>query len=322
MKRFIQFSIIFILVASGIFLLGPRPESNDEITFNATLIDDDLAAYIEQKEDTYSNITPGAEREIIWADPNSKNQTEISVVYIHGFSATKYEIKPVPDLVASALGANLYYTRLTGHGQTGEELAEAKLSDWANDYAEAIEIGRRLGKRVLVLSTSTGSTLATWAHTKPDLSSDLLGIVMLSPNFATKALPTAVGNMPWAETILPLLGGNHRSWEPYNEEQGKWWTTSYPSKAIFPMFALLNLVENIDKSEIKTPLFMAFSHDDQVIAPNEVEVVAGEWGGPVELITLTGALDPSNHVLAGDILGPDNTEPLSEKISEWALKLL
>ncbi|MDD4273595.1 MAG: hypothetical protein PHG14_07705 [Desulfobacter postgatei] len=38
-------------------------------------------------------------------------------VYIHGFSATRKETAPLSDLVAKTLNANLFYTRLSGHGR-------------------------------------------------------------------------------------------------------------------------------------------------------------------------------------------------------------
>ncbi|KZL20096.1 hypothetical protein PsAD2_01582 [Pseudovibrio axinellae] len=58
--------------------------------------------------------------------------------------------------------ANLYYTRLTGHDRTGEALAEATLYDRINDLAEAVEIGRQIGEKIIIVSTSTGATLSAW----------------------------------------------------------------------------------------------------------------------------------------------------------------
>ena len=73
-----------------------------------------------------------------------------AVVFIHGFSATGHEIRPLPDLVANGLVANLFFTRLSGHGQGGPAMGCATLDDWRADVAQALAFGRMLGKRVLV----------------------------------------------------------------------------------------------------------------------------------------------------------------------------
>ena len=79
-------------------------------------------------------------------------------------------MRPLPDKVAAALGANLFYTRLTGHGQDGAAMAEGSVNAWINDYAEAIAIGRAIGDKVVVIGTSTGASLATWAASQPALA--------------------------------------------------------------------------------------------------------------------------------------------------------
>ena len=72
------------------------------------------------------DIRPGLQKEIVWANPATKTKTPLAIVYIHGFSASKGEVRPLPDKVASALGANLFFTRLTGHGEDGAAMAEGQ----------------------------------------------------------------------------------------------------------------------------------------------------------------------------------------------------
>ena len=317
MKKAILFKLLAVLVLGSIFAFGPRPGSNQMITFSKPEIGDDVQAFLETKESSVADLKTGAGKEIIWADPISKSKTDIAVVYIHGFSATKHEIRPVPDQIAKSLKANLFYTRLAGHGQSAESFANATVQQWADDYAEAIAVGRRLGERILVISTSTGSTLATLASSDIQMSKDIIGLVMLSPNFATQSLPSWVANMPWAESLLPLIGGEERSWEPINEEQAKWWTTTYPMKAIFPMFELLQRVEAIDKSTIKVPAYFIYSPYDQVIVPAAIENVANQWGGSVKHMRVTSDTDPSHHVITGDIVSPANTKMVVDAILDW-----
>lgn len=101
-------------------------------------------------------LVPGAEKTIIWAN-DSREKTPLSIIYLHGFSATCRETAPVFDRVAEKLGANLFYTRLTGHGRDSEAMGEVTLNAFLNDAMEAWEIGRTIGEEVIIVGTSTGA---------------------------------------------------------------------------------------------------------------------------------------------------------------------
>ncbi len=308
-------SIVLILLVVG-FFLGPRPDATTSVSFSPDDIGDDIDGYLAAAEKQVDNITKGAEKEIVWQDPQSKAKTPVSIVYLHGFSATKEEIRPVPDMIASQLGANLYYARLAGHGQTGEDFAKAKLSDWVTDTAEAIEIGHRLGEKTIVIGTSTGATLATWAASKPEFAEKISALVFVSPNFAVQGLSTDMANLPWAEVWMPMLAGRERSWEPANEAQAKWWTHSYPIEAIFPMMSLLKTVEAIDKSTIEVPALFIYSPEDMVIEPSYVTAAQSQWGGQSKAVAVDSK-SPSRHVIAGDILDPGNNQLVANTAIEW-----
>lgn len=317
MKRFLGILGGFLIILAAVFVLGPRPAADSTIAFDPASISGDLDEWLALSEAEIAGITPGAEKEIIWADPQSKQKTDLAIVYLHGFSATKYETRPLSEIVAKELGANLYYPRLSGHGQDGEALAAATVNEWLNDTAQAIAVGERLGNRILIIGTSTGATLATWALAQPELARNISGVAFISPNYAVQGATIGMLTMPWAETILPVVVGKTRSWEPVNAQQGKWWTTSYPTMAIICMGALLKLVRGIDKSQIDTPAVFIYSPDDEVVVPDAALDVARMWGGPVKTIEVTDAQDRSSHVLAGDILSPGTTGRLSNEIVSW-----
>jgi len=137
MKSLLYFLAGLFAVAIIIFAAGPRPDANDDITFNTSSIGSDLDAYLAQSESVIPNLVTGVEKEIIWRDPVTKAKTPIAVIYIHGFSATKMEIRPVPEKLAEALGANLFFTRLTGHGRDGiGPMTSLKRSKSANALAK------------------------------------------------------------------------------------------------------------------------------------------------------------------------------------------
>ena len=65
-------------------------------------IGDDPEAYLAREEAAVPDIRDGLEKEIIWANPMVHARTPLAIVYIHGFSASKGEVRPLPDKVADA----------------------------------------------------------------------------------------------------------------------------------------------------------------------------------------------------------------------------
>ena len=298
------------------FAIGPRPSMDVEARFDPDLLPSDLDAYLMERESAFDDITPGAEKEILWFG-EAGARTPLSIVYLHGFSATKAEIRPVPDRIAAALGANLYYARLPGHGRPGAALGAAKADDWYVDTLEALEIGRRIGERVVVIGTSTGVTLAAAALAAG--APDVAGLIGVSPNFAVKGAPTPLMTMPFGDVILPLLLGAERSWEPLNEGQATWWTTSYPLTAITQLGAAVDAAGRADLESVSSPALFIFSDDDEVVDHEATRKAAARWGGPIEIVDIApGAGDsPSRHVIAGDILSPGGTEKTIEAALSW-----
>ena len=143
-----------VLVAAGAALLalGPRLDAPG-LALQAVDLTDDLDAFVEDAEARVPDVRPGNEKEIVWADPETKAKTPLALVYLHGFSASRGETRPLSDTLAARLGANLFYTRLAGHGRDADAMAEAGLDDWIESGHEALQIGRRLGERVLLIGT-------------------------------------------------------------------------------------------------------------------------------------------------------------------------
>jgi pimeloyl-ACP methyl ester carboxylesterase len=299
------------------FLAGPRVAVDTAVTFDPAVIGPDPEAYLAAREATVKNIRPGLEKEIVWVDPATRAKTPLSVVYIHGFSASKGEVRPLPDKVATALGANLVYTRLTGHGQDGAAMAEGSVNAWINDYAEAIAIGRAIGGKVVVIGTSTGASLATWAASQPGLSDGVVTIIMISPNYGLKASGADLLTWPWGKQMAELLIGKERGFVPVNTLNAELWTTTYPISAILPLAAVTKLAHATPVEAIGIPALFIFSDDDKVVRPELTRAIAGRWGAHHELVVVEVTDDPYNHVLAGDALSPSTTQVLADRVVVW-----
>ncbi|WP_137934239.1 alpha/beta hydrolase [Mesorhizobium comanense] len=316
-RRIVLAVLGLIAVLALAFALGPRVPVDTTIRFDPSVIGDDPQAYIARTEAAVPGIRDGLEKEIVWANPMVHAKTPLSIVYIHGFSASKGELRPLPDDVADALDANLFYTRLTGHGQDGEAMTQGSVNAWINDYEEALAIGRAIGDKVIVISTSTGGSLAAWAATQPGASEGVAAIAFISPNFGVKASGAEILTMPWGKQIAELVIGRERSFVPRNALHEKFWTYKYPVAATLPMQALTELAYAAPVEKAVIPALFIFSDSDKVVRPDRTREIAARWGAPHELVPVDDTGDPDNHVIAGDVLSPSTTAFLAQRISVW-----
>lgn len=320
--RKIAYAIVVLIIAGAVlFFMGPRTPVSTEISFDPSTIGEDVDTYLSQSESRFDDLRDGLQKQIVWAYPNSRAKTPLSIVYVHGFSASPGEIRPVMDIVAAAVGANLYYTRLQGHGRSGDAMGEASVEGWVNDLAEAEAIGRRIGERMVLVGTSTGGTLTTWAATQDNLTKDVVGIVNISPNFGVQAFGSQLLTIPWARQIVHLVSGKNRSFEPKNELHAKLWTTEYPSNAVLPMAELVKLANEADITAITIPALFIYSEKDTVVRPDLTKTVAESWGADSEVALIENDEDENHHVIAGDALSPATTQQTADIIIDWINRL-
>ena len=135
-----------------ILLLGKREPA--DLTLPKVSIDTSVDHYLEKREKKVLGLQPGVCKEVIWAEKRGK-KTKFSIIFLHGFSASKFELSPFPNAIARGLNANIYNARLSGHGCGGEALGKVKVKDWIFDLSEALEIGRKIGEKIIIIGSST-----------------------------------------------------------------------------------------------------------------------------------------------------------------------
>jgi len=310
------FLIILITILTIIGLIKFSPKTKLTLTLYPITLPNDIEQYLAAHEAQYSNIQPNAEKKIIWADPETKAKTPLAIIYLHGFSANRQEIAPLPELVAQAMGANLFYTRLTGHGQDGEALGRATANEWLNDTLEAWEIGCRLGEKVIIMGTSTGATLATWLATHHQMAV-LEALVLFSPNYRPYDPKSELLLQPWSPLLVRLLIGHTTEWEPINPEHGLNWTNNYPPMYVLPeMMQLVDYVRAIDLSQINHPVCILYCPRDKVVSPAAIINTYKRFGSTKKLLIPIADTtnDPQKHVVVGDIMAPHDTLRLTKGV--------
>ncbi len=312
----VKIILSLILIIGILFLSGPRYKITTQLL--PVELPADLDEYLKQSEGKFSDMVAGSEKTIIWQDSALKKKTRFSIVYIHGFSATRQELSPVCEELAKKIGANLFLTRLTGHGRGVEPMGSAKANEWLNDVIEAVAVGKRIGEEVIVMGTSTGATLAVWAAMQEDPVKDAGALVLISPNFYPANPVANIAYFPWGLQIGRMLIGDYREWEPRNEKEAAFWTWRYRIEVFYEMMGVVDLVDNMDLSKLKLPVLVIHSDRDQVIDVEKLKRKYKEIGSPVKKrVTVNQTRDEWGHILAGDIISPETTDSVVRQIGEF-----
>lgn len=278
---------------------------------------EDLDDWLAEREARFEDIRDAAEARIVWA--GARRRTPLSLVYLHGFSASRMETAPLADRVAAELGANLFYARLAGHGRTPAAMDEARVSDWVEDAVLAFEVGRRIGERVVIIGTSTGATLATLLAATRSLP-ELAALILVAPNFGPKDGRAGMLTWPGSRVWVPWIVGRERVVPPENDGHARYWTTTYPSTALITMMQLVRAVRRAPLEKISQPVLALFSDADAVVDARQTRPMLARMRAAavelelVEMHVEDAALNPTAHVIAGDVFAPRGTDAICQRI--------
>ena len=302
-----------ILVATARNRISPKPPTQRQKPPRNI---EKLEHWVRQQEAQFPDIKPGNAKYIGWANARPE-KTPWAIVYLHGFSASRLETTPVCEKVASALGANVFQTRLAGHGRTTAALCTPSAQDWMADATEALQIGQILGERVLVISCSTGSTLATWLALS-SAGHHIDAHVFISPNFGLRDKRAELIYSLWSKPLALALRTHDVGWTPENPEEANAWTTPYPMRALLPMMALLKQVLRSDLAQFKKPVLVLFSEDDQTVDPKKTRSAVSRFSSPIKSMkSVDYSIAKGQHVLAGAIRDPLAVRPMVSSIVKW-----
>ena len=324
-KRLIKISFPLLFVI-GIYFLGPCPEAPQfkkeitEVPHNAVA----LEKYIADNE-TFHKIKPDNEARIVWID-SAKHKTPYSIVYLHGFSASQKEGDPIHRRLAEDFGCNLFLARLADHGiDTTETLQLFTADRFWNSAKEALAVGRAIGEKVILVSTSTGGTIALMlAAAYPD---QVHALINLSPNIAINDPAAFLLNDPWGLHIARMvMGGKYRKTH-HNEEDSKYWDSNYRLESLVQLEELIESSMNEETfSKVKQPSLTLYYFKNKQEQDPEVRVSAmlemnGKLGTPDSLKVITAIPNAGAHVI-GCSLTSNDVEGVHQEIEMFFIKKL
>jgi len=316
MKRWLLsgLGILLLLPVSVAVAFLSGPLFCPRLTATKVTLPEDLEGYLAASEAAAGKVKPHREKTILWADPQKKGQTPYAIIYFHGFSASRADLSPVIEEVGAALHANVFMTRWAGHGlETSKEaMGQVRAQDWINDAQEALEIGRRLGNRVVAIGMSTGSLLALHtAFQSPDVSA----LVLLSPNYhpADHRAYWVCGPLGgfWARRLV----GPYFTYSTSNPEHDEYWITCYRSEALARMMDLVHYAEGLDLSRLRQPVLTIYTTHDGVVDLDLVRARSAQIKSKGSRIRCME--DFPQHELAGRIVYPKGVPILKQAILEF-----
>jgi len=278
---------------------------------------DEWLARTEQAAAAITPLIPGTQKHIHWYQGRTDSRTARAIVYLHGFSATRQELSPVPEQIADRIGANLFETRLKGHGRLAHALEDVSAEDWLQDAAEALAVGAMIGDRIVLMGTSTGATLALAMAGHPSFK-PVTDLVLISPNFGPADGNTEFLTWPGGPWLAYAVVGRTRSWKTRNELQARYWSTAYPMDAVVEMMRLVKFVRAELPLQLDASTLVFYSPADRVLDTGAIVSAFDRIESPRRrLIAIPDSGDPSNHVLAGDILSPKNNTAMVDQVVEF-----
>lgn len=305
-------AVLIVCMSGPLLHFTPTPVAMDLPISSAEQVDE----YVAQGESKVVGIRPGLAKSVVWSNMLSRKPSNYSIVYLHGFTASRRDISPVVERLAGDLGANVFFTRLKAHGlQTGDEFANVKAVDWYNDAREAFAIGKLIGQQVILVGTSTGGLLATLLSLDREAQKSIAALILLSPNFGLKDWRVKFISGPLGKYLAHRLVGVDRITAASNEGHASAWTHRWRSDGIVPLMDLTNFIQDKKLDDILVPTLILYTSKDEVL---DIGSIKWHFDSMVEarkkMIDVPGG---TRHELTGEILGPETVAPVVQSIEAF-----
>ena len=324
--KFLKWLGIITLLLIVVYFLGPRPSTPKYTTELPAVPADaeDLEKYVYTIESKHK-LKPDNEARIMWFNDSAKQQTEYAVVYLHGFSASQEEGDPVHYEFAQKFGCNLYLSRLDAHGiDTTEPLANFTAEGIWNTAKEAYAIGKQLGKKVILMSTSTGGTLALkLAAEYPDIA----GLILLSPNIAINDANAWLLNNHWGLQIAHWVTGKHRTVSDTTAIYAQYWNNRYVTASLVQLEELLETtMKESTFRKVKQPVLLLYyykdeEHQDDIVKVSSMKRMFEQLSTPANLKRQMAIPNAGDHVIGSYIKSKD-LETVNSECEKFATEVL
>lgn len=324
--RFLKWLGLFLMLLIIIYLLGPQPSTPKyknqlpDIPSNAEQLEKFIAA-----GEAKHKLKPDNEARILWFNDSTKEKTEYAVVYLHGFSASQKEGDPIHKNFAKKFGCNLYLSRLEDHGvDSTEPLANFSAERIWNSALEAYAIGRNIGKKIILMSTSTGGTLALKLCAEfPEIAAN----IMMSPNISLHDPRAWLLNNRWGLQIAKIIKGKHMVIMDTAALYPKYWNTRYATSSLVQVEELLestmkeSTFQKINQPALLLYYFKDEDHQDTVVSISAMKRMFAQLSTMPDKKREVAVPEAGDHILGSSIKSKD-LQRVNNEIEKFAIEIL
>ena len=286
-------------------------------------IPEDIDAYLEKKESEVSDIYPYAEKTVLWKN-SKKNRTKYSIVFIHGFTTTGYQSKEFLNKLSSELDANLFMTRLSGHGVPYEGTKQMQIDKIMYDVSEAIIIGEKIGENVILVGHSLGGALSMLAADDEVLSKKIDTLVLFAPgnsgfssfaftNILISSLVDRTGSLCW------LIDCNPRSFMelPDDEKWENYFATDFDTNIFYQIARIPFATDSISYETISTSALVFYDENDRLVNASKLKSNFKKWAAKNKIVSVeTLETDRGRHMFPS-ISNPHLDQMFLDEIKNW-----
>lgn len=297
---------IFLGSLALIYLLGPKASAPDFSQLHLTTYNSDLHLLEDSIKASEASLPlkPDNEARIIWE--KSYEKTPYSIVYLHGNAASQEEGDPIHEALSHRYGCNMFLSRLSLHGLKGDnQMQDINDEAWMQSALDAIEVGKAIGDKVIVLSCSTGSIFDLYLSARyPDL---VVGHIMMSPNVDIYDPRSSMLAGHWGLQIArKIMGSEFYGWKAPGPAQ-QYWYTHYRIEALTRLKALINsTMTKSTFSEVDEPLLMLYyyedeDHQDKTVSVKRMKEMFNQLGTPPDQKKEIALPDAGTHIIGSSL---------------------
>jgi esterase/lipase len=274
-----RIALIFIALLVLLFMLGPTPPA-PTYTSEMPALPNNLSQLekLVTEGENRPDIKPENHARIEWANDSTKEKTPYVLLYLHGFTATRTEGSPTYGNFAARYGMNVYAARLATHGlDTVDQMIDYRPERIWESAVRALAIAQKLGDKVIIMSTSTGGTLAL--KLAAEFPESVFGLINLSPNIRVINPEAVLLTKPWGLQIARLvLGSDFRVLTPKDSIYEKYWYIKYRAEAVVGMQQLVETTMNEETfARVTCPSLTLYYFKDEEHKDDVVNVERIRW---------------------------------------------
>jgi len=264
-------------------------------------------------------IKPDAQARIVWHDVQKKETTPYSLVYLHGFTANHLEGYPLHLELAERFGMNLYLSRLPAHG-TNPEALKNMTADKLLAYARTtMEIGSAIGKKVLIMGTSTGGSLALYLAAK---WSRVCGLLLYAPLVDFHDKRARLCKYPLFTNTIGRWFKNRYIGNDYDDTPAleRIWYGAYPLNGVLELGKFVRHYMKLSLfRQINCPVFTGYyyknkNEQDQVVSVEAIKSMMKELGTAEDLKRAVAFPEAGHHVICSPLTSRSVDRVLDESI--------